>query len=64
MGPAVLEIVNPNQFGTIPKSETTDGTGAAVRIVLLDYRKAFDPLDHSILADNIYSLHIPRGVAH
>ena len=63
MGPAVLEIVNPNQFGTTPKLKAIDGIGAAVRIVLLDYKKAFDLIDHSILADMIYSLHIPRGVA-
>ena len=76
VGPAVLEIVDPNQFGTIPKSSTTqalismihkwpmatDSTGAAVRIVLLDYRKAFDLIDHRILIQKIYSLRIPRGV--
>ena len=63
VGPAVLEIIDPDQFGAIPKSSTTqallsivhawtsatDGTGAAVRIILLDYKKAFDLIDHSIL---------------
>ena len=53
VGPAVLEIIDPNQFVAIPKSSTTqafismmhawtsatDGTGAAVRIILLDYKK-------------------------
>ena len=77
VGPAVLEIVDPNQLGTIPKSSTaqalismihkwsmaTDSTGTAVRIVLLDYRKAFDLIDHRILIQKIYSLRIPRGVA-
>ena len=60
IGPAVLEIIDPNQYGAIPKSSTThalismihtwasatDGTGAAVRMVLLNYRKAFDLIDH------------------
>lgn len=41
-------------------AEATDRTGAAVRI---DYRKAFDLIDHSILVDKIYSLRILRGVA-
>jgi hypothetical protein len=63
IGPAVLEIIDPNQYGAIPKSSTThalismihtwasatDGTGAAVRMVLLDYGKAFDLIDHRIL---------------
>ena len=54
VGPVVLEIVDSKQFGTIPKSSTTqalismihkwsmatDSTGGAVRIVLLDYRKS------------------------
>ena len=41
----------------------TDSTGAAIRIVLLDYRKAFDLTDHHILNQKIYSLRIPREVA-
>ena len=66
-GPVVLELIDPKQFGAIPKSstlqalismvhsctQTTDGTGSAVRVVLLDYRKAFDLVDHKILADKI-----------
>ena len=43
-------------------SEATDATGAAVRIVLLDYRKAFDLIDHRILVQKISSLQIPLGV--
>ena len=77
MGPAVLDIIDPNQFGAIPNSSTTqalismvhdwakatDGNGSAVRIVLLDYKKAFDIIDHRILVDKLLSLNIPRGVA-
>ena len=76
IGPAVLEIIDPNQYGAIPKSSTThalismihtwasatDGTGAAVRMVLLDYRKAFDFIDHRILVKKILSLNVPRSV--
>ncbi|CAB4003563.1 Hypothetical predicted protein, partial [Paramuricea clavata] len=72
VGPAILEIIDPNQFGAVPKSSTTqalismihtwasatDGTGA-----LLDYRKAFDLIDHRIPVDKILSLRMPRGVA-
>ena len=42
--------------------QATDGTGSAVRVVLLDYRKAFDPMDHNILAAEILGLRIPSGV--
>ena len=64
IGSAVLETINSNQFGAIPNSSTlhaliammhtwaqaTDGTSSAVRLVCLDYRKAFDLIDHGILA--------------
>ena len=29
-------------------AQATDATGAAVRIVLFDYKKAFDLIDHQI----------------
>ena len=34
-----------------------------MRILLLDYKKAFDLINHHILVDKILSLNIPRGVA-
>jgi hypothetical protein len=54
--PAVLKIIDTNQFGAIPKSSTTlalldmihhwtsmvDGTGATIRVILFYYKKAFD----------------------
>ena len=77
IGPSVLGVIDPNQYGTNPKKSTlhalismvqtwaqaTDGTGSAVHVVLLDYKKAFDLADHSILAAKILELHIPRGIA-
>ena len=30
-------------------TQATDGSGAAVRVVLFDYRKAFDFIDHNLL---------------
>ena len=77
IGPAVLEVIDTNQHGAILKTSTlqalvsmvhtwaqaTDGTGSAVRVVLLDYRKAFDLVDHSILAAKILELRIPRRIA-
>ena len=60
--PVAMNILNDNQYGAIPNSSTTmalismlhscsvgtDGNGATVRTVLLDYRKAFNLTDHSI----------------
>lgn len=59
IGPAVLESIDPNQFGAIPNSstlhalismmhlwvQTMDGTSSAVRVICSDYRKAFDLVD-------------------
>ena len=44
-------------------ARATDRTGAAVRVVLLAYKKAFDLIDHQILVNKILSLSIPPGVA-
>ena len=66
----MLECMDPNQFGFIPHlsiifalnfmldhwSEATDGTGAHVRVALLDYKKAFDLVDHNLLIAKLYSL--------
>ena len=62
--PAVLSKIDPQQFGTVPKSNTThalismfhswtkstDGNGSTMRVVLFDFRKAFDLIDHHVLA--------------
>ena len=60
--PTLLKVIDPEQFGFIPDSsrtfaiismlhqwlEATDGTGSCVRFALLDYRKAFDLVDHKL----------------
>ena len=62
--PSILKKIGDNHFGAIPESSTThalismvhswtkhtDGTGSTVRVVLFDYRKAFDLIDHALLA--------------
>lgn len=74
--PAILKIIDPNQYGTIPNSSTTialinmlhhwflgtDGNGSTIRTLLFDYRKAFELIDHGILIDKLRSLELPRGV--
>ena len=37
----------------------TDVPGIAVRTLLLDYRKAFDLIDHHVLTDKLDSLNLP-----
>ena len=44
-------------------AQATDGTSSVERVVCLDYRKAFDLVDHGILAAKILGLHIPCGIA-
>ena len=74
--PAILKMVDPNQYGRVPKLSTThalisivhnlakapDGNGTLVRLVLLDFRKAFKLIDHQILIEKLHSLAIPSGV--
>ena len=65
----MLEAIDSSQYEAIPKSSITialvnmlhhwslgtDGTGATVRTILFDCRKAFDLFDHNILI-NKYAL--------
>ena len=66
----MLKKIGDDQFGSIPGffnthallsvvhswTKQTDGTGSTVRIVLLDYRKAFDLVDHTILARKVLDM--------
>ena len=61
--PAVLKHIRPDQYGCIPQSSTThalinlihqwskatDGTSSDVRVLVMDYRKAFHLIDHTML---------------
>ena len=74
--PAVLKILDPNQYGAVPKSSTThalihmvhvwaketDGNSATVRTLFFDYRKAFDLIDHRILVEKLCVLDLPNCV--
>ncbi len=76
IGPAILKTIDPDQFGAIPKSSTgqalismlhylskeTDGTSAAVTLVLFYYRKALDLIDHHLLVQKLNGLDIPLWV--
>ena len=74
--PAVLQVLDPNQYGAVPKSSTTqalihmvhhwsketDGNDATVRVTLFDYQKAFDLIDHKILVNKLCKLSIPTRI--
>ena len=73
--PAILKCIKPDQFGCVPNSSTThalismvhswskatDGSGADVRVFALDYKKAFDFIDHNLLISKLRGYEInPR----
>ena len=74
--PAVLERIDPQQFRTVPKSstthalismlhswlESTDGNGATTRVMLFDFRKAFDLIDHHVLAQKLSAYDFPKPI--
>jgi hypothetical protein len=75
--PAVLiKKIDSNQYGAIPSSSTTiallsmlqswnkatDGNGAVVRVLLLDFKKAFDLIDHHLLVEKLRLFDIPKWV--
>ena len=74
--PAVLKKIDDKQFGTIPKSCTThalvsmthnryvssDGNGATIRVVLFDFRKALDLIDHNFLVRKLLEYDIPNHI--
>ena len=43
-------------------AQATDDTGAAVRVVMFEYKKAFDLIDHQIRLQKIFSLNIPEAL--
>ncbi|PFX20632.1 putative RNA-directed DNA polymerase from transposon X-element [Stylophora pistillata] len=40
----------------------TDGNGASVRVILFDFKKAFDLIDHQILVEKLGIYNIPNAV--
>ena len=74
--PAVLVKIDQNQYGTVPNFSTvyalismlhnwyndTDGNGSTVRVVLFDFRKASDLIDHAILMAKLSDYELPPWV--
>ena len=42
--------------------ESTDGNGITTRAVLFDFRKAFDLIDHHVLAQKLSSYDCPESI--
>ena len=73
---ALLKIIDFNQYGFIPGSSTTialisilhnwlystNKPDSAVRAIFLDFRKAFDLIDHTLLIAKLFSLEIKPSV--
>ncbi|PFX34739.1 Transposon TX1 uncharacterized 149 kDa protein [Stylophora pistillata] len=72
--PAVLAKADPRQFGTVPGSSTTEALismthawysatdGASVSVILFDFKKAFDLIDHQILVKKLGTYNISNAV--
>ena len=74
--PAIVRKIDSNQYETIPKSPATSallsmmhnwtlglgGTGSTIRVILFDYQKAFDLIDHRILVDKLLQIDLPRSI--
>ena len=70
----VADVLDPHQFGSLKGSSTVhalvelihqwhtalDVPGKAVRVLLLDFRKAFDLVDHRILLQKLANTGIPN----
>ena len=59
---SVLYPTRPYLHGTCTWLQATHGSGAAVRVVPFDYRKAFDLSDHALLVRKVFGLSFPRAV--
>jgi len=74
--PTVLNNLDMNRFGAVPKSSTTftlidmlhdltkgaDQNGATIRTILFDYREVFYLIDHSILIKKLCKLNVPNNI--
>ena len=74
--PAVLAKIDRNQYGTVPSSSTVhalisilhnwykdaDGNGSTVRVIIFDFRKAIDLIDHAILMAKLRDYELPPWV--
>ena len=72
----ILNLIDPGQFGFLPGSSMTlalismihhwlrdtDATSSTVRAILLDYRKAFDLVDHNLLMYKLKDLGVKPTV--
>jgi hypothetical protein len=73
MWPYIVDKIDPDQFGSIPGTctrdalvklfhkwyEATDKLNHYIRILLLDYSKAFDHIDINLLVNKLENMEVP-----
>ena len=73
---AVLDVLDPSQYGAIPKPSTTqalihmldcwskrtDANGAKVRAILFNYKTPFDLMNRRILVEKLCKLNLPTRI--
>ena len=67
---AVLKRIDSNQYGAIPNSSTTisllsmlqswNKATDGIRVLFLDFKKAFDLIDHHLLVEKLLLFDIPK----
>ena len=64
MGPSQVSLTTHAVISMVHSwTKDTDGTGSTVRVVLFNYRKAFDLIEHAFLARKLLALDMLVGVS-
>ena len=62
LGPSPIPLLHMRYSAWFTPGPNTNGTGSTVRVLLLDYRKAFDLIARTILARKLMALDIKHDI--